>query len=195
MKNSQEKSEIHISQGGDFRTKVSKFLLDPISSIHVALIVLIFTYYFKPLEKNSSPKAQDAQLLVLNSVWAGFLLAISFMEAWVKFCAPTQIRVRTLDIGRHVFSALNKVEVVFSVLIGFNCVRQGSFFAQLVGPLVVLTVQSVWLLPSLIHHADCLLTGKPVPGNTHHVMYVLLEVVKVITFSYCISVYYTRLTS
>ncbi|KAG0223805.1 hypothetical protein BGW41_005353 [Actinomortierella wolfii] len=51
----------------------------------------------------------------LQSVWLGATLAISFMEAPVKFKAPTPSRRNLVDVGRHVFSAINKVEVVLSI--------------------------------------------------------------------------------
>jgi hypothetical protein len=40
--------------------------------------------------------------------------AISFLEAPVKFLAPAPARRSQLDVGRHVFSAFNKVEVVLA---------------------------------------------------------------------------------
>lgn len=41
--------------------------------------------------------------------WFGYTLAINLMEAPVKFQAPSLTRAVGLDVGRHVFSALNKV--------------------------------------------------------------------------------------
>lgn len=48
-------------------------------------------------------------------VWCGFVLAISFMEAWVKFRAPYVPQFFALDIGRTVFPALNVVEMMLCV--------------------------------------------------------------------------------
>lgn len=44
-------------------------------------------------------------------VWSSFVMAISFMEAWVKFKAPFLRRHIALDVGRHVFAALNAAEL------------------------------------------------------------------------------------
>ena len=44
-------------------------------------------------------------------VWASFILAISFMEAWVKFRAPFLRKHVAVDVGRHVFATLNAVEL------------------------------------------------------------------------------------
>ena len=45
-------------------------------------------------------------------IWLGFVGAISFMEAWIKFQAPGVTLPVGLGIGRLVFAALNKVEWV-----------------------------------------------------------------------------------
>ncbi|KAF9913934.1 hypothetical protein BX616_009287 [Lobosporangium transversale] len=57
----------------------------------------------------------------------GLLLsAISFFEAPVKFLAPTPARRTLIDVGRHVFSAFNKVEVALAAfdLLGWYLITQ-----------------------------------------------------------------------
>ena len=49
-------------------------------------------------------------LIGIAFIWAGFVCAISFMEAWLKFRAPGVTLPVGLSIGRLIFSALNKVE-------------------------------------------------------------------------------------
>jgi len=46
-------------------------------------------------------------------MWSGFVFAISFTEAWVKFRAPFLPRHFGLDVGRTVFPVLNAVELAF----------------------------------------------------------------------------------
>jgi hypothetical protein len=50
-------------------------------------------------------------------VWLGMVLAISFLEAPLKFRAPNVTLQIGLGIGRLVFRALNTVEVVLAVVI------------------------------------------------------------------------------
>lgn len=59
----------------------------------------------------SSSLPRDAASTFLAVLWLGFVLAISFMEAWVKFRAPFVARHLALDVGRTVFAALNAVEL------------------------------------------------------------------------------------
>ena len=55
-------------------------------------------------------------------VWLGMVLAISFLEAPLKFRAPNVTLPIGLGIGRLVFRALNAVEVVFAILILVACI-------------------------------------------------------------------------
>lgn len=43
------------------------------------------------------------------------MTGISFLESWVKFRADLITRVVGLDVGRNVFHALNRVEIVFAL--------------------------------------------------------------------------------
>jgi uncharacterized membrane protein (DUF485 family) len=54
--------------------------------------------------------------LICTFLWIGFVCAISFMEAWLKFRAPGITVPLGLGIGRLIFNALNKVELVFALV-------------------------------------------------------------------------------
>lgn len=59
-------------------------------------------------------------------LWIGFVCAISFMEAWLKFSAPGVTIPIGLGIGRLVFSALNKVEWLLAIVIIVNLFMTNS---------------------------------------------------------------------
>ncbi|KAF9193196.1 hypothetical protein BGZ49_003312 [Haplosporangium sp. Z 27] len=64
----------------------------------------------------------------LQCGWVGATLAISYLEAPVKFLAPSPERRSLIDVGRHVFSALNKVEVflaTFDILGWYLVIQRG----------------------------------------------------------------------
>ncbi|KAF9365859.1 hypothetical protein BGX34_007947 [Mortierella sp. NVP85] len=76
-------------------------------------------------------------LFVLSTKSTGVVAAtaaISFMEAPVKFLAPTPARRGLIDVGRHVFSALNKVEVILAAfdILGWYLVTQRGLVVPLV---------------------------------------------------------------
>jgi hypothetical protein len=50
-------------------------------------------------------------------IWLGMVLAISFLEAPLKFRAPNVTLPIGLGIGRLVFRALNTVEVALAIVI------------------------------------------------------------------------------
>ena len=65
--------------------------------------------------------------LTASFLWIGFVCAISFMEAWLKFRAPGVTIPLGLGIGRLVFNALNKVEWIFATAILGNILFHKCF--------------------------------------------------------------------
>ena len=117
-------------------------------------------------------------------IWIGFVCSISFMEAWLKFKAPGVTLTTGLAIGRVVFGALNKVELLMVCLIflsSWNSWNQALANVFLWIALFVLIIQSVVLLPQLSQRVDIYLRGvTPTPSHLHAI-YVPLEVAKVVS--------------
>ncbi|SCD21253.1 putative membrane protein [Proteiniphilum saccharofermentans] len=133
-------------------------------------------------------KEAQLHILALPSIflWIGFVCAISFMEAWVKFRAPGVTLPLGLGIGSLVFKALNKAEWVFAILMavdlfllhrgmGINLPRVLFLIA-----LLILIIQTLWLLPALDARIPLYQQGLEVPSSPLHFYYVGTEVVKVI---------------
>ncbi|GAB1511366.1 hypothetical protein JCM33774_34080 [Actinophytocola sp. KF-1] len=114
--------------------------------------------------------------------WLGMVLAISFLEAPLKFRAP-DVTVRIgLGIGRVVFRALNAVEVALAVVLAVAVVFGDVPAAALVpGAVVVavLVVQLAAVRPVLNRRSDRVLAGEDAPRSHAHLAYVAAEVVKV----------------
>ncbi|WP_433803492.1 hypothetical protein [Actinomycetospora sp. CA-084318] len=112
-------------------------------------------------------------------VWLGMVLAISFLEAPLKFRATGVTLPVGLGIGRVVFRALNAVEVVFAVVVVVGLVL-GPFRTAGVVAVGVLTVQLVAVRPVLTRRSDRVLAGADTGRRSHtHLVYVALEVAKV----------------
>lgn len=123
--------------------------------------------------------------LICTFLWIGFVCAISFMEAWLKFKAPGITLPLGLGIGRLVFNVLNKVEWVFAITIIGNIIFSKSQFLSFQNllyliPLLLLIVQSVWVLPMLDARAELHIQNQMVPPSNLHFYYVGMEAVKVI---------------
>ncbi|MCA0429635.1 MAG: hypothetical protein LCH32_03960 [Bacteroidetes bacterium] len=118
-------------------------------------------------------------------LWVGFVCAISFMEAWLKFKAPGVNIQIGLGIGRLVFGALNKVEWFFalSILIVFYANKHtilsiNNLFYFIA--FIILITQTLWLLPALDERAELRIQGKNIENSFLHVYYVLFEFIKII---------------
>lgn len=116
-------------------------------------------------------------------IWIGFVCAISFMEAWLKFQAPGITVPLGLGIGRLVFGALNIMEWVFAlvILIDFFRIKPYSPLKNqlpLYISIVIVALQSIWLLPALDHRAGLLIAGANLGQSTLHFYYVGFEMIK-----------------
>jgi hypothetical protein len=122
--------------------------------------------------------------------WLGMVLAISFIEAPLKFRAPGVSLQVGLGIGRLVFRALNSVEAALAaiVLIAVGADPPSPPVIGAVGVAVVaLAAQLLVVRPRLAHRSDVVLAAPAVsaPGSGSrrsraHYGYVGLELVKVI---------------
>lgn len=126
--------------------------------------------------------------LICTFLWIGFVCAISFMEAWLKFRAPGITLPLGLGIGRIVFAALNKVEWVFAIIIIINILWNTSDNLNwqnilFLIPFILLILQAFWLLPALDTRAELHIQGQLVPSSNLHFYYVIMEVVKVVCLS------------
>lgn len=124
--------------------------------------------------------------LIAVFLWIGFVCAISFMEAWLKFRAPGINLALGLGIGRLVFNALNKVEWVFAIAIFINFIAVGASLSNwqkllFFIPSLLLIVQSVWLLPALDARAELHIQAQQVPPSNLHFYYVGAEILKVLS--------------
>jgi len=115
-------------------------------------------------------------------LWLGMVLAISFLEAPLKFRAPG-LDLRTgLAIGRLVFRALNTVEAVLAVAVVAGLALGAATAATVTGgvaAVVLLVVQLAVVRPALGRRSDRVLAGEEGPRSRAHLWYVALEVLKV----------------
>ncbi|WP_370508826.1 hypothetical protein [Mycobacterium sp. SA01] len=114
------------------------------------------------------------------------VLAISFLEAPLKFRAPGVTIPLGLGIGRLVFRALNICEAVLAVVVAVALVVGSPGRGVVVGVLVAasaLVIQVVGVRPALTRRSDAVLAdaSQAESGRSRaHYVYVVLEVVKVV---------------
>lgn len=122
--------------------------------------------------------------------WLGMVLAISFIEAPLKFRAPGITVQLGLGIGRLVFKALNTVEGVLAVVIvaALALVKPGCLPVVALGIAVLaLIVQVAAVRPCLKKRSDAVLADSDGSvtrkRSTVHFYYTGLEIVKVIALA------------
>ncbi|OBF10138.1 hypothetical protein A5730_07260 [Mycobacterium sp. ACS4054] len=124
-----------------------------------------------------------AVAVAVTFVWLGMVLAISFLEAPLKFRAPNVTLQIGLGIGRLVFRALNTVEVAFALVVAAIVVAgpsRAGVAAAIFVAIGALAVQLIAVRPRLTRRSDSVLAGAQGPRSRAHYVYIGLEVVKVI---------------
>ncbi|MGI9164557.1 MAG: hypothetical protein ACR2JI_16790 [Mycobacterium sp.] len=117
--------------------------------------------------------------------WLGMVLAISFLEAPLKFRAPGITVQLGLGIGRLVFRALNACEAVLAaVALGAALLGRGTAgaVAALAVAVGVLAAQLLGVRPALTRRSDAVLADAAVAESGRsraHFVYVAFEAVKV----------------
>ena len=128
----------------------------------------------------------SATAVALTFVWLGMVLAISFLEAPLKFRAPGVTLPIGLGIGRLVFRALNSAEVFLAVGILIALALDRPPVSVIVASAIVfvaLVAQLLGVRPRLARRSDAVLAGHDAPRSRAHYAYVALEVVKVIALA------------
>ncbi|MTE15195.1 hypothetical protein [Nocardia aurantiaca] len=116
-------------------------------------------------------------------VWLGMVMAISFLEAPLKFRAPKVTVQIGLGIGRLVFRALNSIEsllaITILVAIAVDPPTTGTIAAFAVAAGALITQLAI-VRPRLTRHSDAVLAGGNAPRSHSHYTYVGLETTKVV---------------
>ena len=116
-------------------------------------------------------------------VWLGMVIAISFLEAPLKFRAPGVTLPVGLGIGRLVFRALNGAELVLAAIVlvalSFD-LPPARILAAVIVAVVALAVQLLAVRRWLSRRSDAVLAGQQGPRSRAHYAYVGLELVKLV---------------
>jgi hypothetical protein len=128
-------------------------------------------------------KWKHSALSLYCACWAGVVIGVSFVATVAKFSAPTLTRPVALDIGRHTFAALARIEWGLAVVLvlaiayaGMNRFRAIMLF--LIAAL--LAAETLWLYPLLSARTELVLAGQALPPSSVHAVSVAAESAKVL---------------
>ncbi len=130
--------------------------------------------------------AASAVATAATFIWLGMVLAISFLEAPLKFRAPGVTLQVGLGIGRLVFRALNAGEVALAAAVLIGVLAGDSPVPAVLAAAVavsMLALQLVAVRPALTRRSDQVLAGADGPRSRAHYVYVALEIVKVLALA------------
>lgn len=122
-------------------------------------------------------------IISLSFIWVGLIMGISFLEAPLKFQVPDITLVIALGIGKLVFSALNKIEWIISILIIISLVLIKSnkkIWILYSLPIIILIIQSIWFLPELMQRAEMIINKQELPESNSHILFAICEGLKFI---------------
>lgn len=131
-------------------------------------------------------------------LWLGFVLSISFMEAWLKFQVEGVTLIIGMSIGKLIFFALNKVEIFFMVILSISLfkkhwtLRKKNLVNLLICLMIILLIQTFYLLPALNQRVDMITNGNPPAASYVHFYYLFLEVLKVIVLIFFSQLTFTK---
>ena len=122
-----------------------------------------------PSAERGIVSGNEAVAIAVTFVWLGMVVAISFVEAPLKFRAPDVTLRIGLGIGRLVFRALNTAEAIFAVVIVVTIVAGGLPTASAVAAAIAvasLVVQLAAIRPGLTRRSDAVLAGEDGASHT-----------------------------
>ena len=115
--------------------------------------------------------------------WFGMTAGISLLESPARFAAPALTRAAALDLGRVVFAALNKAEllalVLLLILVRISDSARRLWSGALALALIVIA-QSAWLLPELAARSQQIVAGGEPQASSVHGIYIVLELLKLL---------------
>jgi len=120
-------------------------------------------------------------------LWLGAVLAISFVEAPLKFRAPGITIPLGVGIGRLVFRALNGLELALAaattVAVAAGDARSTAVWLLLAALWLALALKAGVVRPLMDRRARRLLDGEPLGPSRQHLLYVGLELATVVALA------------
>lgn len=116
--------------------------------------------------------------LILTFVWSGLLLG-----APLEFQTPNITTKLELGIGKLIFFALNKVELIIAIIIiiGLYKIKPSKIIQYIFSIIIgILLLQLLYFLPALNQRAEAIIVGEFLPPSYHHhhIAYIILEALK-----------------
>lgn len=124
--------------------------------------------------------------ILAPAIWLGVLIAISFLEAPLKFMAPGITLALGLGIGKLVFAAMNILEVVLFLVLAASCTKRAldrRFLWMVTALGAVLFTKVALIRPLLSQRTEAVLSGLEAGGSNAHYFYIAADGVLLVLLS------------
>jgi hypothetical protein len=110
--NTKDTSPVIITSLNNKQSKISKFILDPWSTAKIVLpCAALQVVVHNTCLKNSNLRELTLGLTLINAFWFATTLNLSYLETPLLANIPSLDEWTKLDVGRHRFNFINKIEV------------------------------------------------------------------------------------
>lgn len=122
---------------------------------------------------------------IITIFWLGFIVAISFFEAPLKFTAEGVIYEQALRIGKKIFISFNRLELFFAFLTFCYFIITKKYHQLWIGyiPILIVLLQTFWIMPPLLVQMDDRINHIPLKSHFYHIAYIIMELIKVISLA------------
>lgn len=123
-----------------------------------------------------------AGILLLSLLWAGIVIGVSFIATIAKFGAPSLTLPVALDVGRHTFAPLARIEWGLWAVLAMAVWASGAGRLRLAVTAFLaglLLLQALWLLPVLDARVSLILAGTVPPPSRLHLLFIAGEAAKI----------------
>ena len=115
-------------------------------------------------------------------VWAGLVLGVSFLATPAKFRSLQLSRPVALDVGRHTFAVLGRVELGFAAAVALaavlSAVPDSTALLAAQVPAAIVLMQVLWLRPRLDRRTQQVIEGATLPPSPLHLAFIGSETLK-----------------
>jgi hypothetical protein len=114
-------------------------------------------------------------------IWFGLTAGISLLESPARFATASLSHAAAIDLGRVIFTLLNKVELLALVLLLIIVRLSGQgrrYWGECALLTLILIAQSVWLLPELSARSLQIVAGATPGPSFVHAAYATAELIK-----------------
>ncbi|GAA5813925.1 hypothetical protein MFLAVUS_007414 [Mucor flavus] len=173
MNKPQDTSPVIVTSLNNKQSKVSKFLLDPWSTAKVVLpAAAIQVVIHQTGLKKASLRELTLGLTLLNAIWFATTLNLSYIETPLLANVTSLDEWTKLDVGRHRFSWINKIEAAASVIgldlflswnqriLNHHGYVDNTLKAAIIAPVAITVIQSLYFLPRFNKRAALVAKGE-----------------------------------